>query len=80
MEEIISYPHCGKTERQNKQVKTKTGSQKYLCRDCKRVYTPKPKRREYIEEINKQVINLYLNGNSGLAVSRMLGISGALIK
>ena len=71
----ISCLHCGKIERQNKQGKTKAGSQKYIYRECKRVYTPKPKRREYSEEIKKQAIKLYLEGNSGLAVSRILGIS-----
>ena len=73
MEKEIICPHCGQRERQNKQGKTKAGSQKYLCRDCKRVYTPK--RKEYSEEIKKQAIKLYLEGNSGLAVSRILGIS-----
>ena len=71
MEKEISCPHCGQRERQNKQGKTRAGSQKYLCRDCKRVYTPEPKRREYSEEIKKQAIKLY----RGLAVSRILGIS-----
>ena len=75
MEKEIRCPHCGQRERQNKQGKTKAGSQKYLCRDCKRVYTPEPKRREYSEEIKRQAIKLYLEGNSGLVVSRILGIS-----
>ena len=75
MEKEIRCTHCGQRERQNKQGKTKAESQKYLCRDCKRVYTLKPKRREYSEEIKKQAIKLYLEGNSGLAVSRILGIS-----
>ena len=75
MEKEIRCPYYGKRERQNKQGKIKAGSQKYLCRDCKRVYTPKPKRREYSEEIQKQAIKLCLEGNSGLAVSRILGIS-----
>ena len=75
MENKIRCPHCGKTERQIKRGKTQSGSQKYLCKDCNRVYTPNPKRREYSDDIKKQAIELYLEGKSGLEVSRILGIS-----
>ncbi|MBP0979491.1 MAG: IS1 family transposase [Oscillospiraceae bacterium] len=75
MNKKIMCPHCGKTERQIKRGRTLSGSQKYFCKDCLRVYTPNPKRREYSDEIKKQAIKLYLEGNSGLAVGRILGIS-----
>jgi len=55
----IRCPHCEGRERQNKQGKTKAGSQKYLCRDCTKVYTPEPKRRKYSEEIKKTGDKIY---------------------
>ena len=60
---------------QIKAGKTKAGSQKYKCKVWGKVYTPKPKKRNYSEEIKRQAIKLYMEGNSGRAVGRILGIS-----
>ena len=38
-------------------------------------YITKPKWRRYSEETKKQAIKLYMEGNSGRAVGRILGIS-----
>ena len=53
----------------------KAGSQMYRCKICGRRYTPKPKERMYSEEVKNQAIKLYMEGNSGRAVGRILGIS-----
>ena len=53
----------------------KAGSQMYRYKICGRRYTPKPKERMYSEEVKKQAIKLYMEGNSGRAVGRILGIS-----
>ena len=66
---------CNKTDRQIKVGKTKSGSQRYQCKYCGKKYTPNPKIRSYSEEIRKQAIKLYMEGNSGRAVGRILGIS-----
>ena len=66
---------CKKEDKQIKAGKTKAGSQVYKCKDCGKTYTPKPKERKYSEEIKKQAIKLYMEGNSGRAVGRILGIS-----
>ena len=67
--------NCGKETGQIKAGKTRVGSQKYKCKHCGKVYTPNPKERSYSEEIKKQAIKLYMEGNSGRAVGRILGIS-----
>ena len=67
--------NCRKETGQIKVGKTRAGSQKYKCKHCGKVYTPNPKERTYSEEIKKQAIKLYMEGNSGRAVGRILGIS-----
>ena len=66
--------NCKTTENQIKYGKTKAGSQKYKCKVCGKVYTPNPKTRSYDENIKKQAVKLYMEGNSGRAVGRILGI------
>ncbi len=66
---------CKEEKGQIKAGKTKAGSQMYRCKICGRRYTPKPKERMYSEEVKKQAIKLYMEGNSGRAVGRILGIS-----
>ena len=65
-------PRCGVNERQYKHGKTKKGKPRYRCPECKCVYSfYEPK---YSDEFKKSAIKLYLEGNSGRAVGRILGI------
>ena len=76
--DIIRDMKCERCKNENNQIKagrTKAGSQKYKCKHCGKVYTPNPKGRNYSEEVKKQAIKLYMEGNSGRAVGRILGIS-----
>ncbi|MGN1044300.1 MAG: helix-turn-helix domain-containing protein [Acutalibacteraceae bacterium] len=69
---------CERCKNENKQIKvgkTRAGSQIYKCKHCGKTYTPKPKERKYIEKIKRQAIKLYMEGNSGRTVGRILGIS-----
>ena len=66
---------CKEEKGQIKAGKTKAGSQIYKCKICGKRYIPKPKERMYSEEVNRQAIKLYMEGNSGRAVGRILGIS-----
>ena len=66
---------CKEEKGQIKAGKAKAGSQMYRCKICGRRYTPKPKERMYSEEVKNQAIKLYMEGNSGRAVGRILGIS-----
>ena len=71
----MKWKRCKKEDKQIKAGKTKAGSQVYKCKHCGKTYTPKPKERKYSEEIKRQAIKLYMEGNSGRAVGRILGIS-----
>ena len=44
--------------------KTKTETQKYKCKICGKYYVLEGKKRGYSEEIKKQAIKLYIEGNS----------------
>ena len=71
----IKCERCGRKEGQTKNGKTKAGSQRYLCKHCGKIYTPVNKERTYGKEIVHQAIELYMEGNSGMAVGRILKIS-----
>ena len=65
---------CNDETNQIKAGKTKAGTQKYKCKICGKYYTHESKKRGHSEEIKRQAIKLYLEGNSGRAVGRILGI------
>ena len=44
---------CNDEKNQIKAGKTKSGSQKYKCKVCGKVYTPNLKKRSYSEEVKK---------------------------
>jgi len=70
-------PKCGEETAHIKKGFTPCGSQKYRCEKCKKVYTPKPKEREYSEEERTSAIKYYLEGNSGRSTGRFFGMSKA---
>ena len=49
--------------------------QRYLCKHCNKAYTVNPKEKKYSEDKTKKAIKLYMEGNSGRVVRRILGIS-----
>ena len=67
--------NCKREDKQIKAGKTRAGSQMYKCNHCNKRYTPNPKERKYSKEVKRQAIKLYMEGNSGRAVGRILGIS-----
>jgi transposase-like protein len=70
-------PKCGATEHQHSIGKTKAGSRRFRCTNCKREYTPNPKKWVYTEEERSQALRLLLLGNSGRAVGKALKMSKA---
>ena len=71
----IKCERCGQEEGQLKNGKTKAGSQRYKCNHCGKTYTPVKKERMYPEELKDRAIELYMEGNSGRTVGRLLKIS-----
>jgi transposase-like protein len=68
-------PRCGAAERQHSIGKTCAGSRRYRCAQCKREYTPKPKKHAYTESERKEALKLLLLGYSGRAVGKALGMN-----
>jgi transposase-like protein len=66
-------PKCGSDKPQYAHGKTSKDNPRYRCSECKRTYIlMEPK---YSEEFKRNAIKVYLEGNSGRAVGRILGIS-----
>ena len=72
---MIQCPHCSSPERQTKSGHTATGSQRYKCRECQRIYTPEPKPLGYPEETKREAVRLYLEGTNFRRIGRVLGVN-----
>ena len=69
-------PKCGATTNQIKHGYTQSGSQRCLCKACKKTYAINPKHRAYPEEIRQIAIKEYYSGISGRGVGKIHGMSG----
>lgn len=76
MEEISCprCPHCGQSSHQQKVGQNPSGSQRYLCTDCQRKYTPQSQQQGYTEAVRQQAIRLYVDGLSLRRIARHLGV------
>lgn len=52
-----------------------SGSQRYRCGQCNRVYTPEPVWRGYAEETRLAAIRMYWKGKSYGTIARMLKVN-----
>jgi transposase-like protein/IS1 family transposase len=77
MEEKDKCPMCDAADGQMKNGKNRSGTQTYLCRHCKKSYTPEPKRVAYDEETRKQALKIYDSRASGRKVGLILRMSKA---
>jgi len=68
-------PHCASSEQQTKSGHTRTGSQRYKCKECQRIYTPEPKPLGYPEETKREAVRLYLEGTNFRRIGRGLGVN-----
>jgi transposase-like protein len=72
-------PVCNATTKQFKAGLNRSGSQKYRCRVCGKVYTPSSNARVYSAEVRERALQLYLEGNSRRSIARTLNISSQTI-
>ena len=72
---MIQCPHCASSEQQTKSGHTRTGSQRYQCKECQRIYTPEPKPLGYPEETKREAVRLYLEGTNFRRIGRVLGVN-----
>jgi transposase-like protein len=72
---MIQCPHCSSSEQQTKSGYTRTGSQRYRCKECQRIYTPDPKPLGYPEEGKREAVRLYLEGTNFRRIGRILSVN-----
>jgi transposase-like protein len=68
-------PSCFSATKQVRAGFNDSGSQRFRCRVCGKVYTPAPHLLGYPVEMRQRVLQLYLEGNSRRAIARSLNIS-----
>lgn len=72
---MMKCPKCKSTKRQVKNGMNQSGSQKYRCQECSRVYTPEPRMNGYAMETRLLAIRMYVEGNSYGAIGRILKVN-----
>jgi transposase-like protein len=70
-------PQCGRTDSQMKNGCNRSGTQRIVCRHCKKSYTLEPKRNAYSEETVALALKIYYAGVSGRGVGKVLNMSKA---
>ena len=66
---------CGLTEKQYKAGLNRSGSQRYQCGECNRIYTLKPNPNGYPDEIRMLAIRMYVEGSSYRSIARILKVN-----
>ncbi len=74
IEENKKCPRCGASENQARNGKNRSGTQRILCRNCKKTYTIEPKKHAYDEETRAIALKIYYAGASGRGVGKVLGM------
>jgi len=70
-------PQCGEGKGQHRHGTTPYGTQRIRCASCGKQYTLNPKIRGCSEEVKRKAMQLLVDGMSGRAIGRQLGISKA---
>src|SRR5258706_4818160 len=68
-------PNCGSARDQVKAGRNRCGTQRYMCQDCSRQYTPKPKLQGYSDEVRLRAVRMYVDGNNFRRIGRELGVN-----
>lgn len=71
----MKCPRCQTSTKQYKAGFNSSGSQRYRCGECNRVYTPKPKQHGYGEDLRLLAIRMYVEGNSYGCIGRVLKVN-----
>src|SRR5919199_548125 len=69
-----SCPHCQRSAGQVKSGRNRSGSQRYLCKVCQRIYTPQPAPHGYDDAVRRRALKLYLDGNNFRRIARDLKV------
>ena len=68
-------PFCKSSEKQIKSGKNRCGSQRFLCQECGKTYTPVPKQQGYGEEVREKAVRMYVEGINFRRIGRLLGVN-----
>src|SRR5687768_9260129 len=71
----MKCPRCQASEKQYKAGFNPSGSQRYRCGECNRVYTPEPLSQGYSSETRMLAIRMYMEGSSQRSIGRILQVS-----
>jgi|ERR1044071_5643334 transposase-like protein len=71
----MKCPRCQASEKQYRAGFNPSGSQRYRCGECNRVYTPKPLPQGYSAEKRMLAIRMYVEGSSQRSIGRILQVS-----
>ncbi|RMG97800.1 MAG: IS1 family transposase [Chloroflexi bacterium] len=67
-------PYCQTYTHQVKAGRNPSGSQRYLCKQCQRIYTPTPRRNGYAPDMREKARQLRQEGLSYRAIARQLNV------
>ncbi len=67
-------PYCKSSQKQVKSGFNPSGSQRYLCKCCQRIYTPQPNPNGYSTEIRQLAVEMHQSGLSYRAISKKLNV------
>jgi len=67
-------PKRGRTENQINGGYNRSGTQRYVCKNCNHKYTLNGKTRAYPEDVQRQAMKIYYSGVSGRATGKVLGL------
>ena len=63
-----------KSEKIVKNGKSNQGKQRYLCKECKRIFVENPERRHYPQKLKEIALKLYTDGVEIAVISRSLEV------
>ncbi len=66
---------CQSSERQIKTGRNGCGTQRFMCRECGKTYTPEAKRQGYSEEVREKAVRMYVEGNNFRRIGRLLNVN-----
>lgn len=68
-------PNCGAQSGQVKNGRNPSGSQRYKCKPCGRIYTPEPTLTGYEQATRDQAVRLSVEGMNLRRIGRILGVN-----
>ena len=74
MDVMKTCPYCQASTKQVKSGFNPSGSQRYLCKHCDRIYTPKPNPNGYSVEVRQLAVKMHEDGFSYRAIGRKLDV------